>query len=57
MEYDLNRLILQISDALEGMHNNGVVHLDIKPENILLKDNNFYLNDFEYSKNLNLVND
>lgn len=35
------------------MHSRNVVHLDIKPENILLKDGNFYLSDFGLAKNLN----
>lgn len=56
-EHLLNRFILQISGVLESLHSNGVVHLDIKPENILIDENDFYLNDFGHAKNLNLKRD
>ncbi len=36
----------QISDALGYLHDNGLVHLGVKPENILLEDGQALLSDF-----------
>lgn len=45
------RLIDQISGALAVAHRNGVIHRDIKPQNILLdEDMNAYLTDFGIAK-------
>ena len=33
------RILLQIVEALEYMHQQGVCHRDLKPENILLDEN------------------
>lgn len=47
------RLIIQISSALSAAHRRGVIHRDIKPDNILLdEDNNAYLTDFGIATNL-----
>lgn len=47
------RLIDQIASALHAAHQEGVVHQDIKPENILLdKDKNAYLTDFGIAKDI-----
>ena len=35
----LLRLIDQVADALEFIHARGIIHLDIKPENIMIVDN------------------
>lgn len=43
--------------ALRHMHSKNFVHLDIKPENILIKDGNFYLSDFGLSIDLTNKND
>lgn len=51
------KLLIQIGSAIQYMHSRNVVHLDIKPENILLKDGNFYLADFGLAKNLNCKQD
>ena len=38
-EYTVCSLILQVVDALRYLHNKGVAHCDIKPDNILMFDN------------------
>ena len=40
------KLLREILLALKLVHENGMVHLDIKPENIFLKNNQFKLGDF-----------
>jgi len=40
------KVFYDISLALEFIHRQGIVHLDIKPENVFLKDDKYKLGDF-----------
>lgn len=47
--------ILQILDAVEYLHDNGVAHRDLKPENILIDGTfNLKLADFGFSTYKNI---
>jgi hypothetical protein len=37
-EYQAKRYIRQVCEALQHMHENNIVHLDVKPENIMFSD-------------------
>ncbi|MBQ2643263.1 MAG: protein kinase [Eubacterium sp.] len=44
-------IVKALCDALEVLHNNGIVHRDIKPENIIIDDSGkVYLIDFNASR-------
>ena len=55
-EADAINFITQVGDALSYLHSNNILHLDVKPANILLdKDNRAILIDFGISKHYDEV--
>lgn len=49
-DYEIRKIFRDISKALYALHSNNLVHLDIKPENILESDGNYKLGDFGLSR-------
>ena len=52
---DACRIALQVLSALEHAHAHGVVHRDVKPENILLEDDQAVLADLGIARAMNAV--
>jgi len=44
------KMMNQLACALEYLHKNFIIHSDLKPQNILVKDNNVMISDFGQSK-------
>ncbi|ESO87731.1 hypothetical protein LOTGIDRAFT_127222, partial [Lottia gigantea] len=51
-EYQVTSFIYQLIKAVEHMHCNGIFHRDVKPENILIKDDLLKLADFGSCRSL-----
>ena len=47
---DVSKLIVQAISILENIHDKGLVHRDIKPDNFLYSNNQLYLIDFGFCK-------
>ena len=60
---DRRKVLMKICDVLKYLHDHRIIHLDLKPGNILLKSNgeesydleNFKLTDFGFSRNNELT--
>jgi serine/threonine-protein kinase len=52
---DARRIALQVLSALEYAHSHGVIHRDVKPENILLEDDQAVLADLGIARAMNAV--
>lgn len=51
-EKEVKKLILQVSSAIDALWKVKVVHCDIKPDNIMIHNNNYVLIDLGMSKHL-----
>src|SRR5207249_1555868 len=52
---EANRIVREVGDALSYAHKQGVVHLDIKPENILLHEGHALVSDFGIARALTVA--
>ena len=43
-------IVKEVGSALSYLHNRHIVHLDVKPDNMMLRDHHVYLIDFGLSK-------
>lgn len=47
---DISEMALELLAVMEGMHAKGVVHRDLKPQNLMRKGNRLYLVDYGLAK-------
>jgi len=51
-EKDIKKIMKQLMEALHHCHKNGVIHVDVKPSNILMQGTDIKLCDFSHSIDL-----
>ena len=51
-DYQIKRFSSQLLQAVEYLHSNGILHRDIKPDNILIKVNDIKLADYGLSRSM-----
>ena len=51
------RLVLEVAEALEYAHGEGVVHRDIKPDNIMIDERHALVMDFGIARVMTAIND
>ena len=54
---DALKVVREVADALDYAHRHGVIHRDVKPENIMLHDGHAMVADFGIGKALSAVDD
>lgn len=47
---DISEMALELLGVMEGMHSKGVVHRDLKPQNLMRKGSKLYLVDYGLAK-------
>lgn len=45
-EKKLHNLIKSVAKALNEIHSHNIVHMDVKPENIMVQKDQFFLTDY-----------
>ena len=48
-EYEIWRILRQIAEGLQFLHSKNIIHMDIKPQNILFQNGQVKLADFGIS--------
>ena len=47
---EIKKMAIQLIEIIQFIHSKGIIHLDIKPANIMKKNNHFYIIDYGISK-------
>jgi serine/threonine protein kinase len=49
-DQDMKKIIHDVANGIKQLHDNHIIHRDIKPGNILIKDGKYYICDFNLSR-------